>query len=208
MTRTVTAVLVLTCLGCASGLPTRRAPAPGLDAGEWGQLRDQASRRAVLYDGFVHRANASATWLSPQVREAAVRRQSEWEARNAAETDQAVARARSDAALGEEFVVAIYTADRRANDLDAPRSVWHLELDDGETSVPASEITGLTSDATIRQLYSYVDPFDSVYRVRFKWTGPSLEGRAFKLRISGGLGALLLDFGPDGERTFPPRLAP
>jgi hypothetical protein len=208
MTRPATAALVLVLVACASGVPTRRAPLPGPHSGEWAQLRNEASRRAALYDGFVHRANASATWFSPQVREAAVRRQGQWEGKNAAEIEQAVAVGLGDAALGEEFLVAIYTADRRANDLDASRSIWHLELDDGETRVPASEIVGFPTDATIRALFPYVDPFESVYRVRFRWTGAPLEGRPFKLRIAGGLGALVLDFGPDGEQPFTPRLAP
>jgi len=200
--------LAVLATGCPAGVPMRRAPTPGIDAGDWGRLRDEASRRASLYDGFVHRANASATWLSPPVLEAATRRQAEWQAKNAAEIEQAVAKSRAGAERGEEFVVALYTADRRANDLDAPRSVWHLELDDGQTRAPASEVVAITSDATVRQLFPYVDPFDVVYRVRFKWTGAPLEGRPFKLRIGSGLGELTLDFGPDGERTFPPRLAP
>ena len=74
--------------------------------------------------------------------------------------------------------------------------------------MPASEVVALTTDATIRQLFPYVDPFDVVYRVRFKWTGAPLEGRPFTLRISGGLGAVVLDFGPGGERPGAPRLAP
>jgi hypothetical protein len=209
MTRAATiSTLALLLAGCASGVPMRRAPVPGPEVGEWGLLRDSASRRTSLYDGFVHRANASATWFSPRVREAGVRRQAEWEGKNQAETEEAVAIGRADALLGEEFLISFYTAERRANDLDAPRSIWHLELDDGETRVPALEIIGFTTDATIRQLFPYVDPFEVVYRVRFKWTGAPLEGRPFKLRIAGGLGALVLDFGPDGERTFTPRLAP
>lgn len=206
--RRALAVLALLAVGCPAGVPLARNPSPGIDAGEWGTLRDDASRRAVLYDGFVHRANASATWLSPEVREAGVRRQAEWQARNAAELEQALARSRAEALKGEEFMVAVYTADRRANDLDAPKSVWHLELDDGTTRVPAFEVVGITTDATVRQLFPYIDPFDVVYRVRFKWTGASLVGRPFKLRIGSGLGELVLDFGPGGLRTIPPRLAP
>jgi len=208
VTRAAALLAILVATGCASGVPLERHPSPRPDVGDWARLRDDASRRAELYDGFVHRANASVTWLSPEVREAGVRRQSEWEARNQAETERAVARGRAEAARGEEFVVAIYTADRRANDLDAPRSVWHLELDDGETRVPASEITPYKTDATVRQLFPYVDPFDVVYRVRFVWTGAPLQGRPFKVHIASGLGALVLDFGPTGQRTTTPRLPP
>ena len=200
--------LVLLSAGCSLAFPLRRAPVPGSEEGDWAQLRDGASRRATLYDALIHRANASATWLSPQVREAGIRRRAGWEARNQAEIEQAVAKGRADAALGEEFVLAFFTAERRANDLDSTRTVWHLELDDGETRTPATEITALPVDATLRQLYTYVDPFDLVYRVRFKWTGAPLAGRPFKVRIAGALGELVLDFGPGGERTRLPQLAP
>jgi len=209
MSRLVTAAaLALLAAGCGMGVPFQRAPEPGIDAGEWGELRDQASRRASIYDGFVHRADASATWFSPAVREAGIRRQAAWQAKNQAETEQALARGQAEAAKGEEFVVAVYTADRRANDLDSRTTVWHLELDDGAVRVPASEVTALTADATIRQLFPYVDPFDVVYRVRFKWTGAPLVGRPFKLHVASGLGAMVLDFGPGGERPSAPRLAP
>jgi len=209
MSRLVTAAaLALLAAGCGAGVPFHRAPQPGTDTGDWGELRDQASRRASLYDGFVHRADATATWFSPAVREAGIRRQAEWQARNQAELEQALATGKAEAAKGEEFVVAVYTADRRANDLDSRTSVWHLELDDGEVRVPASEVTALTTDATIRQLFPYVGPFDVVYRVRFRWTGAPLTGRPFRLHIAGGLGAMVLDFGPGGERPQAPRLAP
>jgi hypothetical protein len=209
MSRLVTAAaLALLAAGCGAGVPFHRAPQPGTDTGDWGELRDQASRRASLYDGFVHRADATATWFSPDVREAGIRRQSEWQARNQEEVEQAIATGRAEAAKGEEFVVAVYTADRRANDLDSRTSVWHLELDDGEVRVPASEVTALTTDATIRQLFPYVGPFDVVYRVRFRWTGAPLTERPFKLYIAGGLGAMVLDFGPGGERPQAPRQAP
>jgi hypothetical protein len=207
MTRALAALLLLAA-GCAAGVPFHRAPAPGPDAAPWGPLRDEASRRVSLYDGFIHRANASATWFSPPVREAAARRQAEWQGKNPAEVEAAVVDGRTQAEQGEEFLVAVYTAERRANDLDASRSIWHLELDDGTTRVPSSEVTGVSPDATLRQLFPYIDPFDQVYRVRFKWTGAPLQGRPFTLRIAGAVGALVLDFGPDGQRPRPLRLAP
>jgi hypothetical protein len=207
MTRAL-AILGLLAAGCGAAVPFHRAPVPGPDEGDWGPLRDEASRRVSLYDGFVHRADASATWLSAPVREAGARRLAEWQGKNPAEVEQAVVQGRADATRGEEFLVAVYTADRKANDLDTARSIWHLELDDGTTRVPASEVTAVSADATLRQLYPYVGPFDLVYRARFRWTGAALPGRPFTVRIAGGLGALVLDFGPGGERTRSPRQAP
>jgi hypothetical protein len=199
---------MLLLAGCPSAVLTQRAPVPGADDEAWGKVRDAASRRADLYDGFVHRATASATWLSPPVREAAVRRLAEWQGLGPAETEKALEASRQQVALGEEFMLAFYSADRRANFLDAKETVWHIELVAGDVRAPAIEVRELTSDATIKQLYPYVSPFDVVYRVRVKWSGPPLEGRPFALSVASGYGAVVLDFGPDGERPTRPRQAP
>jgi hypothetical protein len=201
-------ILAALLLAGCGGLPLKHAPEPGTDDAAWGALRDQASRRGDLYDGLIHRASASATWLSPRVREASVRRLAEWQGLTAAELEQALARSRAQAALGEEFVLAFFAADRRANDLEGKDAVWHVELVDGEARAPASDVTELTANLTIKQLYPYVGPFDVVYRVRVKWGGPPLEGRPFQLRVGSGYGAVVLDFGPDGERPTRPRQAP
>jgi hypothetical protein len=209
MTRaTAVAVLAFLAAGCGSASPYRRAPSPGRDAGEWGQLRDDASRRASLYDGLVHRATASATWLSLPVREAATRRLAAWQGWTEAEVDKALAVDRAEATKGEEFVVAFFTADRRANDLDGSPSIWHVEIDDGQLVVPASSQHAMTVDATVVQLFTYVGAFDVVYRVRVPWSGTPLAGRPFKLRLGSALGKLDLDFGPGGEPAIRPQQAP
>ncbi|HET9552826.1 MAG TPA: hypothetical protein VFP50_07650 [Anaeromyxobacteraceae bacterium] len=213
MTRRALLLAALALAGCGAiqGVRSRlppRAPQPGPDAGEWGALRDGASRQAKLYDGFVHRATASATWLSPPVREAASRRLAEWQAWPPADLEAALAAGRADAAQGEEFVVAFYTADKKDNDLDARPSVWHVEIDDGAARAPAAAVTAERSDATLRQLFPYVGPFDTVYRIRIPWTGAPLAGRPFVLRIAGALGAMGLDFGAQGAPPERPHQAP
>jgi hypothetical protein len=193
--------------GVRDRLPPRE-PQPGPASGEWGPLRDAASRRDVLYDGLVHRAELSGTWLSPSVRQAGTRQLAEWQSWTPAELEGALAADRVADGKGQEFVVALYTAERRHNDLDARPSIWHVEIDDGTTRCTATAVEAVPSDATTVQLFPFVGSFDTVYRVRVPWTGAPLEGRAFVLRVGSALGKLQLDFGPDGTRARRPHLAP
>jgi len=205
------AALLLAGCGAIQGVQSRlppREPQPRPDAGEWAVVRDGATRREKLYDGFVHRADATATWLSPTVREAATRRLADWQAWANDDLARALESDRVEAAKGEEFVLAFYTANPRHNDLDAKESVWRVEIDDGTTRAAASLVTEVKADATIKQLFPYVGPFDLVYRVKVPWTGAPLVGRPFVLRVGGALGKLDLDFGPGGKPADRPHVAP
>jgi len=213
VTRRACALALLALAGCGaiqgvkSRLPPRR-PDPGPDAGAWADLRDAATRQERLYDGFVHRATATATWLSPPVREAATRRLAEWQGWAEVDLEKALAADRAEAAQGEEFLLAFYTASPRDNDLDARPSVWRLRLDDGSTQAPASSVAGVTDDATIRQLFPFVGPFDQLYRVRIPWPGAPLEGRPFQLEIAGALGRLTLRYNVPAPEVERPHVAP
>jgi hypothetical protein len=207
------AVLLVALAGCGAiqGVRSRlppRAPQPGPAAGEYAALREAASRRASLYDGLVHRADLSGTWLSPSVRLAGTRQVAEWQGWRPAELEKALEADRVAAAKGEEFVVALYTAERKHNDLDAKPSIWHIELDDGTTSAEAASVEWIPADATTVQLFPFAGVFDTLYRIRVPWSGEPLPGRPFVLRVAGALGELELDFGPSGKRAVRPHGAP
>jgi hypothetical protein len=102
---------------------------------------------------------------------------------------------RAEAAAGEEMLLALFTADPKANDLDAPRSVWRVALKLGDADVLASRTTGLELNATVGGLFPYVGPFDVVYRVTFPRTSDSpLDGKPFVFEVASALGKLSLDF--------------
>jgi len=205
------AAFLLVALGAAGCLFVHpRQPKPSPEAGEWAELRNAATRARLLYDGLDHRANAVAIHLSPRVREARAGRLADWLAWSPAELDRRLAQERAEAAEGEEFVLAFYTAVERANDLDSPDSIWRVAVVVEGLNVLASKVEAITSDATVKALYPLVGPFDTVYRVRFPPTpdGP-LAGRPFVLRLSSALGTMDLDFGgpaavPAGLDTVPP----
>lgn len=189
--------------GCSLGGLMPRSPAPTTQEGEWAQRRDAATRRAFVYDGLKHQATVTATHLSLAVREARARRLGEWMGWTPVELEQRLAQERKEAAETEEFEIALYTADPRFNDLDAPRSNWRVALKVDGADLLSRKVTGVQRDAATLTLFPYVGPFDVVYRViaPMPQAGP-VEGRAFTLEIASALGKLTLDYGaPDGVIT-------
>jgi hypothetical protein len=180
-----------------------RAPTPRTTEGEWAQQRDAATRRAFLYDGLKHRATGTATLLSLPVREARTRRLAAWFGWTQAELDEHLAQERADGADHEEFVLSFYAADRRDDDLDAPKSVWRVAVKADGMDLVATRVTSVERNATVFGLYPYIGPFDTFYRV-FVPFGPGgpLAGREFTLEVASARGKLSIDFGaPNGVIT-------
>jgi hypothetical protein len=189
------AIVAAAALGALAGCHPR-APLPLTREGEWALVRDAATRRAVLYDGFRHRATATATHLSVAVREARARRLAEWLGWTPQELETRLAEERAEAAGGEEFLLAFYTADSRSNDLDAPRSVWRVAVTIDGVDAIATRVTSVDSDANVVGLFPFVGPFDTAYRVFLpKHPAGPLDGRPFLFQIASTLGKVNLDYG-------------
>jgi hypothetical protein len=197
-------VLALAALAAASGcafLP--HAPTPTALEGDWAKQRDASTRRAFIYDGLKHRATATATHLSLAVRESRARRLGEWLGWTPVELEERLAQERKEAAEGEEFEVALYTAEPHFNNLDAPRSDWRVVLKVDGADLLAKKITAAPRDAATPGLFPFVGPFDVVYRViaPVPQAGP-IDGREYTLELASALGKLSLDYGkPDGVIT-------
>jgi hypothetical protein len=175
-----------------------KAPDPGTREGEWAVRRNQATRRASLYDRFEHRATATVTYLSPEVRTARARRLGEWLGWTEQELQRHLDAEAAEAARYDDFVLAFYTSDRKSNDLDSRDSVWRvaINLGDGTELVTHDELA-LDRNATILHLYPYIGVFDTVYRVRFnRAPGPPLSTRPFQLELGSAMGKLEIAFRP------------
>jgi len=198
--RTAALIAALALAGC----PLHpRAPLPTTTEGEWAEQRDAATRRAILYDGLKHRATGTATLLSLPVREARARRLAAWFGWTPVELEARLAQERAEADAGEEFALAFYAADRKNDDLDAPKSVWRVAVKADGADQLASRVTAVDRDATAIELYPYVGPFDTLYRVLVpRAPGGPLAGREFTLELASALGKLSIDFaGPNGVIT-------
>lgn len=173
-------------------------PSPKGEEG-WAEARDRATRTAKLYDQLDDIAFATAIYQSPTVRKARVDRLADWKGSLPAERKAALDKEMAEAAEGEDFLLAFFTDDRRANDLATDRGTWRVALVvNGNEQAVASKIALVKRDPTIQALYPWADDFSTLYRVRFpKFPGEKpLADLPLKLQIAGALGALELDFGP------------
>ena len=201
--RPVGARAAVLALALGLGLPAchyvKDTPVPGEGEGAWAEARDRATRTAKLYDVLDDVAFATATYQSPAVRAARVERIAEWKGSLPAERQADLDRERAEAAQGEEFLLALFTDDRRANDLMSEKSTWRVALivKGDEQALPA-RISLVRRDPTLQRLYPYLTEFDTIYRVRFpRFPGEKpLAELPFRLVLSGALGRLELDFGP------------
>ncbi len=173
---------------------------PGAAADDaWVVARDRATRTEKLYSQLNDIAFATAVYQSPAVRAARVERIAAWKGSLPAEKQAALDREKAEAAEGEEFLLAFFTDDRRANDLASDKSTWRVGLVvNGKEQATATKVTFVRPDPTLQVLYPWITDFDTLYRVRFpRFPGPTpLAELPFQLRIAGALGALDLDFGP------------
>ncbi len=190
------AALALVASACTYVGPSQ---VPSTNEGAWADARDAWTRKAKLYDVLDDVAFATATYQSPAVREARVDRMAIWRGSLPAERDAALAKEKADAAEGEEFLLAFFTEDRRANDLATDRGTWRVALvvDGREQALPV-KVTTVKRDPTIQALYPYITDFETIYRVRFpKYVGAKpLDQLPFQLRFAGPLGKLDLSFAP------------
>ena len=173
-----------------------RSPIPGTHEGEWGTLRDLATRRALLYDGFDHRATATATHLSRAVREARAQRLASWKGWTEEELQRQLEFERAEAAKGEDFLLAFYTSDSRANDLDSVTSVWHIAVRAAGAETRVADVDALDAkDPETVMLFPWIGPFDTLYRVRFPPTLGVVFGEGgYALEFASALGKLELDW--------------
>jgi hypothetical protein len=171
-------------------------PAPTSLQGEWAAARNQATRRAMLYDRFSHRATATVTYLSAPVRQARVNRLAEWMGWTEQEKAARLKTELAEAQKYDDFMVSFYTSDQKDNDLDAKKSIWRMALKLEGGDLVTRDALALDSDATLRTLFPFVSPFDVAYRVRFdKAPGAPLADRPFTLEFASALGKLPLQFG-------------
>ncbi len=203
-TRALLAVVLLGALAGGGCALRQRTPEPGPDEGEWAALRNDATRRKLLYDGVTHRATATATHLTLAVREARARRLAIWKSWTDAELERRLATERAAAASGEEFLVAFYTAQWQNNDLDSRDTIWRVSVRAGDNELVASEIHAVPIDAQLTNLFPWIGPFDTVYSVRFPRlaNGPLPDGD-FVFELASAIGKVDLDWSLPRPKDFP-----
>ena len=201
------AALLLASAALAGCGLMRHAPVPEIQEGAWPEERDAATRRADIYDGFEHRADVWTIRLTPAVREERVRRLAAWQHWPQAELDAKLVLERDEAAKWDDFVVFLYTADRKWNDLDAVESVWRIAFDMGGGEAVVGRAQALERNATFEALFTMGGAFDVAYRIRFPRFDTEPVPRPGVLRFASALGELSLAYTPGSKPVPAPRPA-
>ncbi len=191
-----TAVLALAAAGCNYFAPS---PQPSASEGTWASERDRFTREKKVYDLLADVAFATATYQAPSLRVARVTRVAEWKGMLPTERDALLSKERAEAAEYEEFLLAFFTDDRRANDLATSRGTWRVALVvDGKEQALPLHVDPVRNDPTLQVLYPYATDFYQLYRIRFpRLPGPApLESLPFTLQIAGALGKVELEWRP------------
>jgi len=164
-------------------------PSLGPEAEAWAAARQRFTRSARFYDRLESHSTGSATWQAPEVRRSRAEQVAAWRAMTSEERQALVAAEEAEAARWDEFLLALYTTDAKANDLDAPRSSWRVALVRPEGEKLPAEVRSLPATPELRALYPAIRDHDLVYRIRFARSSSAGEG-PFTLRIAGSEGRL------------------
>lgn len=99
------------------------------------------------------------------------------------------------------FFLAVYTPDKRWNDLARDDSIWRLTMRGSSgTAVGPADIIPIKADENLRTVYPYVNRFDMIYLVRFPLTDPlhrvvvDATTQSFTLRVASALGATEMEW--------------
>ncbi len=182
-------VILLLCSvlsGCAGEKAVVRPP--------YDDLLNAWTRSVKVYNGLDTTIYATATFKSPEFREAYITRYAD-----AIKAEETMKNALLDREVGEydkynEFFISVYTPVSEWNDLDKANSVWKLYLEDGRGArlTPISIKTVDRDNALVKEFFPYLDAWSIAYVVRFpKYTEtgaepiPGKDTQALRLIIAG-----------------------
>lgn len=135
----------------------------------YSKVLKQHHRHGEVYDR--HTLNAIFVWdaiyQGPALREQTLRTLSEiyrWSEKERVDYRHKEQSGRSNT---EDFIVVLYTYDRKANDLESKKSVWRVLLEANGRSYPPLQIARIKPNAIEAFLYPFVKPWNQMYRVSF-----------------------------------------
>src|SRR3990170_1158883 len=121
------AILLVSLVGCS--FAQTRQPVPQPDEGGWPLERNRFTRTTKVYDRFDDIAFVTATYQAPTVRALRIERIAVWRGLADKERDALLTQEKNEQGRYEDFLLAFYTGDRAANDLDSKKSVWRVALE-------------------------------------------------------------------------------
>ena len=140
---------------------------PVVTADDYSDILGTWTRSSKIYDGLDSKMFITATFHTPQFRQAFAVAFPHMYGHGGNITRRELAESDKQNAY-HNFFVSAYTARKEWNDLDESDSIWRLMLTGAEGgSVAPVEVVPVKMDENLRAVYSYIGHFDSAYLVRF-----------------------------------------
>lgn len=127
------------------------------------------SRETQFYNGLDLQLSVAATFKSRQFRDAYIAEYARTYQLNALETKQLEAEQEKAARRFYEFLIATFVPNQKLDDFEKADSVWRMYLTvSAESRIKPVEVRKMKySDPEIDHFFPYVNPWKSVYLVRF-----------------------------------------
>jgi hypothetical protein len=188
---------LLLLAGCGESMPpvSLAPPAATVKASDYDGVRDRWTRSSRIIKKLDTTLRVYATLFSPEVDAAYVARRAQMFKLPPADRDSLARELARQWTESFVFLISAATIDSSWNDFDRKRSVWRVSLatDHGD-QVAASSIRGETIDATLKELFPFIERFHRAYTVRFPKLLPDgsplvdSNTRELRLRFAGPLG--------------------
>jgi hypothetical protein len=206
---------LLLLLSACAGPPTTGVlfgPSQPVTAADYDTILKTWTRSTRIYDGLDTKAFITATFHAPEFRRVFALAFPDIYGHGGDVTRRELVDLTEDVEQYLNFFVALYTPDRKWNDLAKNDSIWRLSLTGNhDVSVAPVEVVPVKIDENLRAVYPHLGRFDKVYIVRFPLADPmgrlvlhpSSEG--FSLRLASALGHSLLNWKlqpPSGDAAF------
>jgi len=163
---TLFALLLVTAASCLPG-PVNL---PGVGGDEYARELSRWTRKVEVYRRFEAKVFVTATYHSPSFRQAYVRKRIAILGLAPPDQRRMEQEQRQRQERWHEFFVAIYTGDRRWNDLDrGDKGLWRLTLqsETGQRVRPAEIVRVKKRNAEMVSFYPYLNAFRTGYLIRF-----------------------------------------
>jgi len=208
----VATLAALALSGCAVSSTFMGGQSLALESEGYRQVLKRWTKQHKVYRHFEAKIFVTATFLSPELRTAWIKRRTRLLGLPASEVRALEADHTDRDRRYHEFVVSIVTGEHRWNDFDSKDSMWRISLanDRHQEVAPVSVLRQDLRRGDLQAYFPYITVFQQAYIVRFPRTilelsTPILDAgvRSFSLRFLSGVAVAELTWPIDGVPTPP-----
>lgn len=171
--------------------PAQKDPA---DENRWQQTLERYTDHKAIYDGLDSRLFAAATWQSPQLVDARVRRECDFRGLPESATRARLAAEQSRLAAVTEVHLGVHVADYHFEDFGRSDSMWSIALvKDGVEVTPTKVTRNGKARLHMRAIYPYLDEFWVSYDLQFPKVVVA-PGDKLTMRMASSIGRAEFEF--------------